>query len=79
MPIFLAHGIEVGAGMHDVLPIHHDLAGAGFFEPVAATQHGALARTGRADHADQLARPHAQVDPAQDGIAFIGLVQADDF
>ena len=66
---------EVEVLGRDVLPVVEHLTGGRRLEQIDAAQHRALAGTGRADDAHDLALFHAEVDVAQDGVVAELLLQ----
>ena len=71
-----AQFVDVGLALpRDLLVLNQDVTGRGRLQQVDAAQHRRLARAGRSQHHDDLARPHVQVDVAQDLRFVEGLVE----
>ncbi len=60
-----ARAVDVGAPVEHVDAIDHDRARGGLLQSVEAAQERRLARPGRADHEDELALGHDEVDATQ--------------
>src|SRR5215510_7871809 len=57
--------VDVGPGVEHVDAVDHDRSGRRLLQAIEAAQQGRLARARRADHEDELALGHAEVDALQ--------------
>ena len=70
--------VDVGVGVGDLVALDEDLALGGRLQHVDAAQQGRLARSGGADHADDLALLDVEVDALEHLVVAEGLVQGED-